>query len=118
MNFKPLQTMAGVHFYFDWAAFHSYDLICHIIETNETFDMTIREYIIEFRGEKHRFLHKVPEGCARKEIPYYRLRVRAWSMRTAMRHGGHLWDEILIGFQAKGKITTDIYHAKVLHHFQ
>jgi CMP-N-acetylneuraminate monooxygenase len=109
--YKPLQTLGGVAQYYSWAGFADYDLILHIVETDDFFEETFREYMLDFSGKSTVFVNAAPPGR-----PLLRIRVRASVLRDLYRHG-RSWDNIYIGFSGHFFASPDIYHFKFLDHF-
>ena len=109
-TFAPLQNMIGVHKYFQWAGYLG-NLVMHVIETDESFDNTIREFYVDFSDLSF------PEKRPSREHRYLRMRVRSDVFRHVLRFGLP-WEEISIGFQARFYREPDIYNFDFWEHFQ
>jgi CMP-N-acetylneuraminate monooxygenase len=110
LHFAPLATLDGIAEYFAWAGFRA-DLVLHVIETDESFQSVVREFLYDFC-----------EGAIVGERPatphrYLRMRVRADVFRHVLRHGAP-WEEISIGFQARFYREPDAYNFDFWDHFQ
>ena len=110
LQFAPLTSMAGVEHYFSWAGFRG-DLVLHVVETDESFATTTREFLYDFAkggivGERPTTAHR-----------YLRMRVRADVFRHVLRYG-QPWEEISIGFQARFYREPDAYNFDFWDHFQ
>ena len=110
LHFAPLLSLEGVAQYFAWAGFQA-DLVVHVIETDESFGTTLREFFYDFsRGA---MIDQRPASAHR----YLRMRVRADVFRHVLRHG-QPWEEISIGFQARFYREPDAYNFDFWDHFQ
>jgi CMP-N-acetylneuraminate monooxygenase len=110
LTFEPLQHLDGVLEYFRWAGYRG-DLILHLIETDEDFTTTIREYLLDLTGP--RLLAQRPAGAHR----YLQMRVRADAFRYVL-WKGLPWEELSIGFQARFYREPDVYNFDFWDHFQ
>lgn len=109
-SFEPLQTIQGVERYFQWAGFTG-DLVLHVIETNEDFEETSREFFVDFSDLT--FLEERPSSPHR----YLRMKIRTDVFRHVLRRGLP-WDEIMGGFQARFYREPDVYNFDFWDHFQ
>jgi CMP-N-acetylneuraminate monooxygenase len=110
LHFAPLGSLEGIAQYFAWAGFRA-DLVLHLIETDESFAHTLREFLYDFsRGA---IVEQRPPTAHR----YLRMRVRADVFRHVLRHG-QPWEEISIGFQARFYREPDAYNFDFWDHFQ
>jgi CMP-N-acetylneuraminate monooxygenase len=109
-NFSPLQSMDGIHNYFKWAGYKG-DLILHVVETDEAFDVPVREFHVDFSDLSF------PEVRPNREHRYLRMRVRSDVFRYVLRWGLP-WEEISIGFQARFYREPDVYNYEFWKHFQ
>ena len=108
---RAMSTGSLVQQYFDWSGFANYDLVLHIIETDEEFKNTIREFFIDFNTKRPEVVtHRPRQGNC------LRMRVRSTSFRYVL-HTGSSWDDLFIGFQARIHASPDIYHFKFYNHF-
>lgn len=109
-NFEPLRHMEGIKKYFQWAGFFG-DFVLHVVETDESFMTTEREFLVDFSDLS--FLEARPDRPHR----YLRMRVRADVFRHVLRWGLS-WEEISIGFQARFYREPDVYNFDFWDHFQ
>ncbi len=105
-----LDTWEGLQQYFDWAGFRG-ELCLHVLETDETFSTTFREFFVDFRSATVRLTK--PDA----ELPYLRMKVRRGPFRHVLLLGSS-WEEISIGFQARFFRSPDVYHLGFWDHFQ
>ena len=105
-----MQTIQGVERYFQWAGFTG-DLVLHVIETNEDFEETSREFFVDFSDLT--FLEERPSSPHR----YLRMKIRTDVFRHVLRRGLP-WDEIMGGFQARFYREPDVYNFDFWDHFQ
>ena len=108
---RALTTLDDVQQYFDWARFAEYDLLLNVVETDDTFKRSVREFWVDFAGERAVVSKEMP-----REGNTFWMRVRSSSFRTVLQQGSS-WDDIMIGFQGRFNVTPDIYHFKFLNHF-
>jgi len=109
---QMMTSMDSIIEYFKRVGFCDYELILHVIETNETFDNVVREFYVDFSPKNAAVVStKRIEGRN-----YFRMRVRSTSFRYVL-HKFLSWDDLYIGFQARFKVEPDIYHFKFLNHF-
>lgn len=109
---NSFMTLEDVQAYFDWAGFANYDLLMQVTETDDKFNRNVREFWVDFKGERALVTRFIP----RKADHLYHMRVRSSSFRAVMQQGSS-WDDIWIGFQGRFNVTPDIYHFKFLNHF-
>ena len=110
-GFPPLQTLAGIARYFQWAGFRSPDLVLHVLETDEDFARVEREFYVDFADLSF------PPARPPRPHRYLRMKVRAPVFRHVLRHGAS-WEEISIGFQARLYREPDVYNFDFWDHFQ
>jgi CMP-N-acetylneuraminate monooxygenase len=110
LDFAPLASLEGIEQYFAWAAFRA-DLVLHVVEADESFQRTLREFLYDFSTGK--IVGARPTEAHR----YLRMRVRADVFRHVLRHG-EPWEEISIGFQARFYREPDAYNFDFWDHFQ
>ena len=110
LDFAPLRDLEGVQQYFNWVGFRG-DLVLHVIETDEYFESSVREFFVDFRSGA--VSEQRPAGLYR----YLRMRVRATSFRHVLRIGDP-WEELSIGFQARFYREPDQYNFDFWDHMQ
>ena len=108
--FVPLQTQEGLRKYFAWAGFRG-NLVLHVIETEENFQGSVREFYIDFQDLSF------PAKRPLREHMYLRMRCRSDVFRFVLQYGLP-WEEITIGFQARLFREPDIYEFEFSNHFQ
>lgn len=110
LHFVELQSLEGIRRYFDWVGFRG-DLVLHIIETDERFKSSIREFLVDFRTGS------ISENLPNGDYRYLRMKVRATSFRHVLRTG-QPWEELSIGFQARFYRDPDHYNFDFWDHMQ
>jgi len=108
---RCLTTLNDIQMYFDWADFHSYNLLLHVREMDDTLKQQVREFWVDFAGKK-----AVVSASKPREGHMFCMRVRMTSFRVVC-HRGDSWDDIFIGFQGRYSVVPDLYHFKFLNHF-
>ncbi len=107
-----LDTLKSVQEYFDWAHYRDDKLILHIIETDQFFNETIREFYVDFKSGK------VSKTIAvNGDNHYLRIKVKSHIFRYVLAYGFG-WEEISIGFQARLFRNPDVYNRGFWNHFQ
>lgn len=99
-------------FYFQWTKFANYDLVLHIIETNDDFSKILREYYVDFLDTSPTY----PESCPSNRN-YLRLKIRASVLRHTFRHGLP-WIDIYYGLNGLFFSRPNIYHEKFWDYFK
>jgi len=112
LEFEPLKTIEGIKEYFQWTKFNNYDLILHIIETNNDFSIILREYFLDFLGPNP----TLSESCPVSR-PLLRIRCRASVLRDIFIRG-YSWINLYNGFSGRYFAQPNIYHSKFWNHFK
>ena len=100
----------GIKKYFEWANFMNYDLILHIVETDEDFNIILKEYYIDLLDLS--FIENKKENR-----DYYRIKVRQDMMRYIMT-SGNSWELLSIGFSGRFfSIPENLYPYDFKTHF-
>ncbi len=111
LDFKPLQSLEGIWHYFRWAGYKG-DLVLHVIETGESFEVALREFWLDFSDNE-----LLVAGRPTHPHHYLRMKVRADVFRFVLQNCLP-WEEISVGFQARFYREPDIYSYAFWHHFQ
>jgi len=98
--------------YFQWAKFANYDLILHIIETNEDFSITLRECYVDFLDANPTY----PESCPSNRN-YLRLKIRRSVLQHTFHHGLP-WIDIYYGLNGLFYAQPNVYHENFWDHFK
>ena len=110
LDFEPLQSVEGIVEYFRWSGYRG-DLILHVMETEESFDKVLRDYLIDLS------IPKVVSERPTTDHRYLRMNVRSDVFRHVLIHGLP-WEEISIGFQARFYREPNVYNFDFWDHFQ
>ncbi len=110
--YHQMGSLTSIQEYFDWANFKDDKLILHVIETDNSFVNSIREFYVNFKSGK------VSQKCVIDERHHYlRIKVKSHIFRYVLSYGFG-WEEISIGFQARLYRKPDIYNRGFWNHFQ
>lgn len=110
LHASQVAGLEGIQHYFHWVGFRG-DLVLHVIETDESFKLCIREFFVDFRNGA--VVPTRPSG----EFRYLRMRVRASVFRHVLLEG-QPWEELSIGFQARFYRAPDRYNFDFWDHMQ
>jgi len=103
-------TDESLTYYFEWAGLRT-PMLLHLIETDENFDIIVRERFINLETGV------VTSAKPKVDFPYLRMRVRSDVFRWVMATGSP-WEEMTIGFQAHFFRNPDEHNWTFWKHFQ